>query len=141
MQLFRPGAQPRSSAGTEVLNVHVRLANQFLKDVPISGFLEIANHGPLIAVVCLKMGGVMATLIAPVRVSLRTFDLDYIGSQVGKHHSGARTGNEGALLDHASAPQYLSHAHDAGALVTRTLRICCLQDPSPGTKPGGSGPS
>ena len=75
------------------------------------------------------MRRVLAALIGAVRIALGTLDLDDIGAEVGEHHPGARTGDEGALLER---PECLRVSRSM-ASVRASLSL--------GLKPGGHSPS
>ncbi len=69
------------------------------------------------------MRRIKPTLVAAVGIAFGALDLDYVGSEVGKHHRRAGTRDERALLDDPDPAEWQ------------------LEHQSPGTKPAGEVPS
>src|SRR4030095_11286437 len=72
---------------------------------------QVADDAALVAVVGLKVWRIEIALVTAIGISLRAFDLDDVGAQIRKHHPGARTGDEGSLLNDADATKDLDRAH------------------------------
>ena len=51
------------------------------------------------------MRRILAALVGAVRIAFGALDLDDVRAQIGQHHSGAGTGDEGALLDDPDSRQ------------------------------------
>src|SRR6185295_16522094 len=103
LQPFAARAETLGGAGTEVLNVNVGAGEQVVEDLAIGGAVEIERDAALVAVVRLEVRRELAALIRAIRIARGTLDFDDVGAQVGEHHPGAGTRDEGALLDDANA--------------------------------------
>src|SRR6185437_929329 len=112
-QTLRAGAEPLRRAGPEVLDEDIRFADQAFEDPAVAVVLQVESDATLVAVVGLEVRRVSAALVAAVGIAVRALHLDDVGAEIGEHHSGARPGDERALLDDANA---IEDAGETGAL-------------------------
>src|SRR6185312_6091915 len=118
-------------AGPEVLNENIRFADQTLEQLAVARALQIERDAALVAVVGLEVRRIPAALVAAVGIALGALHLDDVGAEIGEHHSGARAGDERALLDHAYSGE-------------DTAEACALLSHGGhgfGVDPGGASPS
>ena len=118
-QLFNARPETFRGSGPEILDVDVGLADETLEELAVRALLHVERHAALVAVIGLKVRRVLTALVGAVGVALGAFDLDDVGAEVRQHHPGARTGDEGALLDHANACQCRCRILHASALLAR----------------------
>jgi len=70
---------------------------------------HVERDAALVAVVGLEVRRILPAQIHAVRITVGALDLDHIGAEIGEHHPGARTGDEGALLNDADALECRLH--------------------------------